>query len=537
MLMISLFTASAARDKLRRLCAREDGFAMIVAMGVMMVTAMLIGAAFIAVQGDSHQTAHDLSDKRAYYAAQAAVNQFLFQLNQSPDTYWQSCPTVSTPTQVPGSTAETYTYKPVPANGATACSVTSPVATMIDTPTGTFSMEFTGSAGTPAVTRTLVVSFRRKSPLDYLWWDKYETLDPNTYSDPATYADCAAYHRTPRPTHCTEINWVTGDVVNGPLYTEDQLRICGSPTFGRPGKNDPIQTLATSMDYASPDSGCGTYNPKYNTTPTAPANPVPIPSQNTDLLSYAQSNGAVFYGATKISLSGNTATVINNGSTTTVPLASKPIIYVANNNCTGSYSPYAVDYNVNDASVAGCGDAFVSGSTTTPYTTSLTIAAQNDIIITGSVVTTHDATGKPTGGAVLGLVANNFVRVEHGITGTNPGNGSKCTATDDPSSTLTSPGPTIDAAIMALSHSFIVDNYNCGSALGTLTVNGAIAQQFRGTVGTSSSSGGVATGYLKNYNYDDRFKIEEPPYVLDLAHSTWGTTRETLCGGTGSTAC
>ena len=33
----------------------------------------------------------------------------------------------------------------------------------------------------------------------------------------------------------------------------------------------------------------------------------------------------------------------------------------------------------------------------------------------------------------------------------------------------------IDAAIMSLLHSFIVDNYDCGE-LGTLTVNGAIVQ-------------------------------------------------------------
>ena len=44
---------------------------------------------------------------------------------------------------------------------------------------------------------------------------------------------------------------------------------------------------------------------------------------------------------------------------------------------------------------------------------------------------------------------------------------------------------TIDAAILAINHSFIVDNYDCGSPLGTLTVNGAIAQKYRGAVGTT----------------------------------------------------
>ena len=70
----------------------------------------------------------------------------------------------------------------------------------------------------------------------------------------------------------------------------------------------------------------------------------------------------------------------------------------------------------------------------------------------------------------------------------------------------------IDAAILSLQHSFIVDNYNCGR-LGTLTVNGAIAQKYRGPVGTGSG-GTLATGFLKNYWYDDRLRYRSPPYFL-----------------------
>ena len=35
----------------------------------------------------------------------------------------------------------------------------------------------------------------------------------------------------------------------------------------------------------------------------------------------------------------------------------------------------------------------------------------------------------------------------------------------------------------------MVDNYNCGDPLGQLTVNGVIAQKFRGPVGTGGASG------------------------------------------------
>jgi hypothetical protein len=83
----------------------------------------------------------------------------------------------------------------------------------------------------------------------------------------------------------------------------------------------------------------------------------------------------------------------------------------------------------------------------------------------------------------------------------------------------------IDAAIMSLQHSFIVDNYNCGTPRGTLTVKGAIAQKFRGPVGTGGAA--VATGYVKSYSYDDRFRVANPPYFLDPVQSSWRKIRFT----------
>ena len=61
----------------------------------------------------------------------------------------------------------------------------------------------------------------------------------------------------------------------------------------------------------------------------------------------------------------------------------------------------------------------------------------------------------------------------------------------------------IDAAILAIKHSFIVDHYDCGAGLGTLHVKGAIAQKYRGAGRRRSGAG---TGYIKNYIYDDRLR-------------------------------
>jgi hypothetical protein len=157
------------------------------------------------------------------------------------------------------------------------------------------------------------------------------------------------------------------------------------------------------------------------------------------------------------------------------------------------------------------------------YSQPLTIAVDHDIVVLANngsstgVTTSEDSSGNPTGNATLGLVASDFVRVMHSA------------------NQLASP-VTIDAAILTLSHSFMVDNFDTGTSSNPpkLTVHGAIAQRYRGIVGTSGG-----TGYLKNYHYDDRLQVLLPPYMFDIAISDWKIVRETLCtqGASGSGAC
>ncbi len=111
-----------------------------------------------------------------------------------------------------------------------------------------------------------------------------------------------------------------------------------------------------------------------------------------------------------------------------------------------------------------------------------------------------------------------FVRVYHPITGIQS---SSCGSTNFTLAGFTAIQQ-IDAAILSLAHSFMVDNYNRASSEGTLTVNGAIAQSYRGVVGTGNGN----TGYIKNYNYDDRLKIREPPNFLDPIKTSWRIVRQ-----------
>jgi Tfp pilus assembly protein PilX len=536
---------TSALRRLSRRLASEDGFTIPIALGVLVVTSLLAVAAYGAVQADLPLAQRDLEGKRAYYAARAGVNKFLYELNQNP-SYWQGCPQQTTPVALYPGSAQKYSFNAIPANGSslTGCA-SDPTQTLVDTDSSTFRYQFIGYSGggtsqSPSVSRGLVASFRKDTPLDYLWYTIYETLDPNTYNNPLTYADCAAFHRpTPsnpggRPSHCRDIVWPTGDVVDGPMYTADQYMIDSSqsaPVFGRDSE-DQIESSVpdTNPNAVCTDSNCRSAVFQGEKAPNAPA--ISPPPDNTLLEDDAVRYGIKYNGVTDITLNGTTATIVNCPTSTTctttasLPIGKypsrKPVIYV--NNITGvgacdanaqKYSPYNVAY----PTYGPCGNVYVSGN----YSNSLTIAADNDIIIDGNI--THSGNTP-----VLGLVANNFVRVMHGMTprpsypNTDQDEcGGATNQTSSPDQTLTD--PTIDAAILALRHSFIVDNYDCGATMGTLHITGAIAQLFRGTVGIV----GPTHGYQKDYSYDDRFTVTLPPYLFDVFNSSWHIARETLC--------
>jgi hypothetical protein len=510
---------------------------MVVALGVLLVTSLLLTAMFYAISGDIHIGTDNLASKRAYDAANAGVQAYLYQMNQNPN-YWETCAndTQSTAVTVPGSAdGESYTFQPIYANGNTSCT-SNVINSLVDSTTGSIRLVFTGSAGAnPVVQRAIVVSFRMDSPLDFLWYTHFEAVDDGIPG----FSDCGVFYRNGRDPNCN-IVWISADTMNGPAYTDDQYLIntSGSPTFGRTAA-DKIESSAPGTTAADICSGDTCQNANFQGTPVYNAKPIPTPSDNSELLTDAQNYGNVYSGTTTIQLNGTTASVRTCATSTvcttaTINLAQQPIIYVNNaSGCTpAAYTPFGVTYPTTGSGYFyGCsGDVYVSGN----YTTPITIGAANNVIIAGSLTTSADSSGNPTGGATLGLVANEFVRVMHGINGTDSSGG--CSTTNNANQTLTN--PTIDAAILALNHSFIVDNYNCGGSDGTLNVHGAIAQYFRGPVGQVNGTGGVANGYAKNYNYDDRLANILPPYLFDISDSGWHISRETLCTppGTGSNA-
>jgi Tfp pilus assembly protein PilE len=507
----------------KRLHSDERGFTLIVTMITLLIAGILVAAALGAANGDTRLVRNDLDQKKAYYAAQAGVSDYEFHLNQDVN-YWSYCTNVPSPSavnqigsttnrrSVPGSTDETYAIELLPATGQSSCNTASPGTSMIEssgTAIGTFRIRSTGYSGN--VQRSLVATFRRASFVDYIYYTVYETLAPSAYSSAsdrtAAATACAKYWRNGRQpagtnNYCSQIFFLTGDTINGPLHTEDELAICGSPVFGR-NAQDAIEVVAPAPGHSNQgNSGCSD-SPTFKGTYIPGANSIQPPPSNAQLKQIALP-AYQWTGQTHITLNGTSMTVVNNGNTTTVPFPSNGVVYVSSSACATLYTPFGVTY----PGASGCGVITVDGT----YSGALTLASDNDIVIDGNL--TH------TGSGLLGLIANNYVRVYHPCSNGNNQTGSINNLN-------------IDAAILAVTGSFIVDNYDCGSSLGSLTVNGAIAQIFRGPVGTFGTS---ATGYLKNYTYDDRLRTQEPPHFLNPVQAAWHVQRETECAR-GSTSC
>jgi Tfp pilus assembly protein PilX len=522
----------------------EEGSTVAVAMGAMLLVSILTAAALGATKGDLHLTKNDLDHKRAFAAAQAGIQDYAFHL--STDTgYWAKCTAVPSPhavnlqgstanrRSVAGSTGESYAIELIPATGQSSCSTTTPTTSMLEPSgpmAGSFRIRSTGYSANVSV--SIVATFKRASFLDYVYFTQLETLDPVTYGSSAVIAganqQCTKTLQQGRMNatipnsggrYCDVISFINGEQIRGPLHTNDALVVCGTPVFGR-NASDSIEVSSPPQGWYStgsvPHSGSScTGSPRFVGTFFTNSPVLTPPPDNQKLATFAQNDGYKYTGQTTIALSGTNLTITNGGSTVTRPIPPQGVVYIGNSttqSCSASYSPFSVTY----PSSSPCGNVYVHGT----YTGQVTIAAQNDVIIDGNLC--RASCSSPNGTGMLGLIANNFVRVYHPYSAeTSKGD---CDGSNGSGSLS---GPHIDAAILAILHSFIVDHYDCGSSLGTLTVNGAISQKFRGPVGTFSGSSTVS-GYSKNYNYDDRLRYLEPPHFLDPLQVAWHIQRETL---------
>jgi hypothetical protein len=283
---------------------------------------------------------------------------------------------------------------------------------------------------------------------------------------------------------------------------------------------------------------------------------IQMPAGNSELKTWAgaaatsSGGGSLYTGKTIITLNNNgTYTVTNSVASPAITNVTKPIpadgvIYVQNKTGVGTCESQPEFLNYTDSTLPGGmkdGCALVEvKAVAAGYNKSVTIGSESDIVITGDLAAADDST-------LLGLVANNYVRVRHyaAASGDKDNYLKKCTYTfnlfdltfpffgfgdlancigisgfgdaisfigdalqaasgkpiytcaRESGSVTGTPVGRIDAAILALKRSFTVDGSQCGAQITTsspdtpttgLNVFGAITQNWRGALTTQDWS-------------------------------------------------
>ncbi len=626
----------------------DSGVAIVLVVGVGMVVSMLLlSLTAYTILSVSHSR-QEQDTQAALSAAQAGVDDYLSRLNAN-NTYWQ-VPISPAPNQCVDNVAirtigdacgdiktgwapisgQQYT----PTTGSTtlvSCSVADSAGNFA-APCGAFhydvdisqtiatgAINLTSTGKAHGKTRSVKVVVRRQSFGDFMYYTDLETSDPGnpfSYDDsvPTPNTDQCYQHVWDTPTRptsyvvapagstegatnsgftCDDITFNGGDVLNGPIHSNDAIRV-GTATF-----NGPVTTawprcapnalgVAPGVSYCYRDAvGTATFNKsiKYVTPLLMPPTPVDLRKQTDP--AQVTNPGCMYEGPTRIQFQpGGSMKVwspytrtLNSGCGSvsgfqTNPTQPQTITPPANNVIYVDPSPASVG-----ATNGPCPAGFVGGLPVTPTTGGtgsttgdinaiwgdydctqgtlyvdgtfngrMTVGSSANIIIVGDLKYDTSAAGNDS----LGLVAQTSVEIYHpvrcqtwyNVDSASPphkaclpnnsgGNSSEIARNAGAGGPL--PGtptlsgyfanPIVNAAMLSLQHSFVVQAYNLGTASnlgsGGLSVFGSIAQKFRGAVATSNSSGTIVTGYKKVYTYDNRLKFAPPPYYLDPVASKY----------------
>ena len=325
-------------------------------------------------------------------------------------------------------------------------------------------------------------------------------ISPNimstTLSMRATTQTFASYAYASNLEHAAGENpiwFVTGDHITGSFYTNDYIYVSGKPIF-----DGLVKSSKDSIKYLN--GGPPTDVPDFKQgielgVPALKLSEIFDPPSRIQPIMDAAGATTSFQGATTIQfLSDGTMNVTNTARGWTTPynmsLPSSEAIYVNG-----------------DATVYGV----IHGK--------VTIAAENNIKLPNNVTYAYPSNPlavfdpgfneeDPYFTDSLGLIAKNDVVI------TKPYN----SADKD---------ITIHAVVLATKGSFTAQEYATRTPGGKINLYGGISQYERGPVGTFSSGGGISTGFLKNYKYNEKVFDYPPRYFPYSGYSfdQWSQSR------------
>lgn len=603
--------------KMLRRMAKQDGFALPVVIGLGLALTIMVASVLTFSTSGSQKSGGDVNGANAMAAAYAGLAEYQSQLtaNNAYEKYGvlTSFNTGSTFAGTNGN----------PAFGTTAGGTWATVANSNNTEffryevdnskyssSGVIRVRVTGRAGN--VTRSIVANLKGTGFIDYLYFTNYESSNPAITGETQqgnSSALCISQHLDDPSynsnTACQPVQFISGDVLYGPVRTNDEFTICGAEF------KQTIQSTAATGTYNKPN-GCS--NPTFDSGTPQNVASLDLPATNSAMLQETRNDltastvprpGCLYTGptqivfnsdgtmtvtspwtlATQIAISSNgtmsgtatgsaatecgTLAALHSAAGATIPVPADNLVYVQNvpsdnshsdpnywasgsiptspstatfctktttsggkttttygnglTNPNGKTYPATSEFNgtAGASGVYGCrnGDAFVQGS----FHGALTVGAQNNLYVTGNITYT-DATND-----ILGLVGQSTVTVWNPMS-CSSSTKNVCSTTSGNSTLLnlsSGANVTIDAAIASNGGTFQVQNYAYGPKLGTLTVLGSIAQDYRGAVGVSyGGSGAHTTGFVKSYGYDTRLLNTAPPKFLQPVSTTYGVTTE-----------
>lgn len=431
-----------------RRCPGDDtGMALMLVVGSMLVLTLFAGAALTYAVNSLPLSRHDQDFNAALGAAQSGIDDYIRRLN-SDDSYWVN-PDCSNQALV-GPKGQACDYSATvgwqPVNGDS-----NPNGPMfhydIDSSTLSTShfVTVTSTGKVNGVTRTLQASVGRGGSTDFVYYTDFEDADPANrvvYPTPPSNQACIDDYwwsgRSSNDSGCIEITFITGDVLNGPVHTNDTPLVTGSPEFvGSTSRKfsletpDPAcKTAKASNYYFGCWRGSSSQTPKFD-RPPGPGDVLQLPDNSTEL---ASDPGCQYAGQTRIRFTGDgymlvwsPETTTSNSSTTAdcggaspngvkVAVPDEKVIYargnpdVAPHQCAsgeiGDGLPLDGDISMQTADqYCGQGNIYIEGT----LQGRVTVGAENSITVTGDLLLKNGAAGTD----LLGLVAGNNVEVMH----------------------------------------------------------------------------------------------------------------------------
>lgn len=321
-MMIRLVRALRERDD-------ERGVALAAVIGLGAVLMIVLSLVVATATSGATKATNDIAYTKAIAAAYAGLSDYQGRL-AADNSYVQYG--VRTPF------SSTSTYSSDAANSAFGTTPAGPWAPVVGSSdqfyryevdnsdyanSGKVRLRVTGKSG--STTRTIVVDLRGDGFVNYLWFTDYESQDPSLTGETVTNgtARCTSAHRNDAAwdvdTSCNAVQFASGDVLDGPVRTNDVITACGA-TFKSTVQHTGAKDFFYTSGQTSISSSCRSSTKFPAGDGTRNVGTLPMPSTNANMKQEARTDipdkvakpGCIYTGPTSITfLSGGKMRVVS----------------------------------------------------------------------------------------------------------------------------------------------------------------------------------------------------------------------------------